>query len=95
MFPSTSAITFWQIELETELLDGETITCDDHVRLRHVVSRLYLSIDLQSLIVKLTADGNSSDTLFRFIPVVKVRMRTVLSLSNGTNNTPSFHFILS
>lgn len=71
--PSSSAITYWQLEKEKSLLDGSAIEWEDQCRLRHVTSRLYLMVDDES---RVTLSSNASDprTVFRIHPVVKVRI---------------------
>ena len=70
MYPSSSAITYWQLEKERGPLDGEEILWDDYLRIRHAVTRQYLSIDESNHNMKMRST-TSPDTLFRFTPVVK------------------------
>lgn len=70
LYPSTSAITYWQIESEFSVLNGQQIRWQTQVRLRHFVTRLYLKID-QDYRVGLTPEGRHPNTVFRFHPLMR------------------------
>lgn len=70
MYPSTSSITFWQLEKERCLIDGTEIQWDDYVRIRHVVRRHYLTVTQEGNL-NMTDDCMNPATLFRMHPVVK------------------------
>ncbi|XP_077987360.1 inositol 1,4,5-trisphosphate-gated calcium channel ITPR1-like [Glandiceps talaboti] len=72
LFPSTSAITYWQIEAEEGMMKGETMRWEQQCRLRHFSTRKYLSItgkgnDIQ---VILTDSASDPKTVFRLHPVI-------------------------
>ncbi|CAD5116200.1 DgyrCDS5116 [Dimorphilus gyrociliatus] len=70
LYPSTSAITYWQIESESSVLNGHSIRWQTQIRLRHFVTRLYLKID-QDNRVGLSVDGKHPNTVFRFHPLMR------------------------
>ncbi|XP_065834186.1 inositol 1,4,5-trisphosphate receptor type 3-like isoform X2 [Oscarella lobularis] len=67
LFPSTSAITYWQIELEKSSVTGEIIKWEQRCRLRHVCTRKYLC---------LTKEENS------VTPVTSIDVHYTLSLTD-------------
>ena len=46
--PSTSANTYWQIEKESDPLNGEPLSWDERCRIRHMPTRLYLAVESSS-----------------------------------------------
>ncbi|XP_053402419.1 inositol 1,4,5-trisphosphate receptor type 1-like isoform X7 [Mercenaria mercenaria] len=68
--PSTSGITYWQIEAEHSILDGDVLRWEQQIRLRHMLTRLYLCIDSRSE-VSLIADPADPRTVFRLHSVLK------------------------
>ncbi|XP_076449737.1 inositol 1,4,5-trisphosphate-gated calcium channel ITPR1-like isoform X2 [Babylonia areolata] len=70
--PSTSGITYWQIEAEHSILDGDVIRWEQQIRLRHMLTRQYLCIDAK-LDVSLVPDPTDPRTVFRLHSVLKER----------------------
>ncbi|CAL1526674.1 unnamed protein product [Lymnaea stagnalis] len=70
--PSTSGITYWQIEAEHSILDGDVLRWEQQIRLRHMLTRQYLSIDLNGDII-LTPESSDPRTVFRLHSVLKER----------------------
>lgn len=71
MFPSTSAITYWQIELLSSSIDGSILKKQQQCRLKHLCTRSYLKVD--NNIVTLTPKQNDPLTVFKLHPVIQVR----------------------
>ncbi|CAD5113406.1 DgyrCDS2578 [Dimorphilus gyrociliatus] len=69
LFPSTSAITYWQVELLSSNLDGSEVKWHQQCRLKHVCTRLYLLVNHES--VSLTKDANNPNTVFKLHPVIQ------------------------
>ncbi|XP_029657301.1 inositol 1,4,5-trisphosphate receptor-like, partial [Octopus sinensis] len=72
MSPSTSGNTYWQIESESSILDGEVLNWEQQIRLRHLATRQYLCINSKSE-VSLTTDQTDPRTVFRLHSVLKER----------------------
>ena len=72
IYPSTSAIVYWQLEKEHSIVDGKAVHWDDKIRLRHFVRRKYLTRD-SSGSLSLTSNPQDPNTLFALHPVVKTR----------------------
>ncbi|XP_071176008.1 inositol 1,4,5-trisphosphate-gated calcium channel ITPR2-like isoform X12 [Mytilus edulis] len=70
--PSSSGITYWQIEAEHSILDGDILRWEQQVRLRHMLTRQYLCID-SKLDVSLVPDPSDPRTVFRLHSVLKER----------------------
>ncbi|XP_064599288.1 inositol 1,4,5-trisphosphate receptor type 1-like [Liolophura sinensis] len=70
--PSTSGITYWQIEAEHSIIDGDVLHWEQQIRLRNMVTRQYLGID-SKMDVSLIADANDPRTVFRLHSVLKER----------------------
>ncbi|XP_062618413.1 inositol 1,4,5-trisphosphate receptor type 1-like [Saccostrea cucullata] len=70
--PSTSGITYWQIEAEHSILDGDILRWEQQVRLRHFLTRQYLCID-SKMDVSLVTDPSDPRTVFRLHSVLKER----------------------
>ncbi|KAK7114914.1 hypothetical protein V1264_000891 [Littorina saxatilis] len=70
--PSTSGITYWQIEAEHSILDGDVLRWEQQIRLRHMLTRQYLCIDAK-LDVSLVPDPTDPRTVFRLHSVLKER----------------------
>ncbi|KAL4234550.1 hypothetical protein ACF0H5_006191 [Mactra antiquata] len=68
--PSTSGITYWQIEAEHSILDGDVLRWEQQIRLRNLLTRQYLCIDSRSE-VSLIADPADPRTVFRLHSVLK------------------------
>ncbi|XP_065910466.1 inositol 1,4,5-trisphosphate-gated calcium channel ITPR1-like [Dysidea avara] len=76
--PSTSAITYWQIEKDNEPLNGQAVLWEEHCRLRHLPTRLYLAIVkdkdgcFQVTLKERDRSGKSDlDTVFRLTPLIQ------------------------
>ncbi|GFO23773.1 inositol 1,4,5-trisphosphate receptor type 1 [Plakobranchus ocellatus] len=70
--PSTSGITYWQIEAEHSILDCDVLRWEQQIRLRHLLTRQYLSMDV-NMEVALTPDSTDPRTVFRLHSVLKER----------------------
>ncbi|KAL3860316.1 hypothetical protein ACJMK2_010455, partial [Sinanodonta woodiana] len=70
--PSTSGITYWQIEAEHSILDGDVLRWEQQIRLRHMLTRHYLCIDSKTE-VSLITDPTDPRTVFRLHSVLKER----------------------
>ncbi|XP_062518427.1 inositol 1,4,5-trisphosphate receptor type 1-like isoform X2 [Corticium candelabrum] len=72
LLPSTSAITYWQIELESSPASGEVMRWEQRCRLRHVCTRQYLALlpGPGTSQVSLTTDTGLS-SVFRLFPVIQ------------------------
>ncbi|KAI6652753.1 hypothetical protein LOD99_4139 [Oopsacas minuta] len=73
--PSTSAITYWEIELARSPLSGDELKYDEPCRLKHLLTQRYLSIvtakdQLEMKLVKLSEDASGIDTCFVFKPFI-------------------------
>ncbi|XP_076109900.1 inositol 1,4,5-trisphosphate-gated calcium channel ITPR2-like isoform X1 [Mytilus galloprovincialis] len=68
--PTSSGITYWQIEAESSILNGDVIKWEQQIRLRHMTNRKYLSLD-NNLDVCLVDDNGDPRTVFRFHSVIK------------------------
>uniref|UniRef100_A0A1I8H777 Inositol 1,4,5-trisphosphate receptor n=1 Tax=Macrostomum lignano TaxID=282301 RepID=A0A1I8H777_9PLAT len=73
MHQSTSAITYWQIESEKTMLNGEVLTWDQQFRFRHATTRKYLCVfqDSGELLVSLSEDATDPHTVFKMHPVLQ------------------------
>nr|XP_006825393.1 PREDICTED: inositol 1,4,5-trisphosphate receptor type 1-like [Saccoglossus kowalevskii] len=72
LFPSTSAIVYWQIEAEEGMMKGETMRWEQQCRLRHFTTRKYLRLSGKGSDVQVTLTETASDpkTVFRLHPVI-------------------------
>ncbi|KAH9502988.1 hypothetical protein Btru_072533, partial [Bulinus truncatus] len=70
--PSTSGITYWQVEAEHSILDGDVLRWEQQIRLRHMLTRQYLSVDTNGDVL-LTPDPTDPRTVFRLHSVLKER----------------------
>ncbi|ESN99319.1 hypothetical protein HELRODRAFT_162842 [Helobdella robusta] len=70
LYPSTSGNTYWQIEGETSVLNGDVIRWEQQIRLRHMTTRQYLCIT-SARKVSLIDDWKDPRTVFRLHPVIK------------------------
>ncbi|XP_070537450.1 LOW QUALITY PROTEIN: inositol 1,4,5-trisphosphate-gated calcium channel ITPR3-like [Ptychodera flava] len=72
LFPSTSAIIYWQIEAEEGMMKGDTMRWEQQCRIRHFTTRKYLSITGKDTDMKVTLTDTASDpkTVFRMHPVI-------------------------
>nr|XP_006820066.1 PREDICTED: uncharacterized protein LOC100369931 [Saccoglossus kowalevskii] len=70
--PSTSAITYWQIEAAEGIMTGEVMRWKQPCRLRHLTTHKYLSLVVKGSGVEVTVtdDASGPDTIFKFHPVV-------------------------
>lgn len=72
MSPSSSGITYWEIEAESSILDGDIIHWEQQIRLRHLTTRQYLCIN-NKCEVCLTPEQTDPRTVFRLHSVLKER----------------------
>ncbi|XP_021341779.1 inositol 1,4,5-trisphosphate receptor type 2-like [Mizuhopecten yessoensis] len=70
--PPTSGNTFWQIEAESGILNGDILRWEQQVRLRHMTTRKYLCIDATKEI-SLTDESEDPRTVFRLYSVISER----------------------
>ncbi|KAK0061845.1 inositol 1 4 5-trisphosphate receptor type 2, partial [Biomphalaria pfeifferi] len=70
--PSTSGITYWQLEAEHSILHGDVLRWEQQIRLRHMLTRQYLSVDTNGDVL-LTPDPTDPRTVFRLHSVLKER----------------------
>ncbi|RUS87050.1 hypothetical protein EGW08_005203, partial [Elysia chlorotica] len=70
--PSSSGITYWQVEAEHSVLDGDVLHWEQQIRLRHLLTRQYLGMDT-NMKVTLTPDCADPRTVFRLHSVLKER----------------------
>ncbi|XP_064638087.1 inositol 1,4,5-trisphosphate receptor type 2-like isoform X2 [Lineus longissimus] len=70
LMPSTSGLTYWQVEAEDSILNGNVIRWGQQIRLRHMVTRRYLCVN-SDLEVDLTTDHRDPRAVFRLHPVKK------------------------
>ncbi|CAH1798283.1 unnamed protein product [Owenia fusiformis] len=70
LYPSSSGITYWQVEAEQSILKGDVLRWEQQIRFRHMTTRQYLSIT-PDLKVSLVTESNDPKTVFRLHPVIK------------------------
>ncbi|XP_035825085.1 inositol 1,4,5-trisphosphate receptor type 3 isoform X3 [Aplysia californica] len=70
--PSTSGITYWQVEAEHSIFDGDVLRWEQQIRLRHMLTRQYLCLN-SKMEVSLTSDATDPRTVFRLHSVLKER----------------------
>ncbi|ELU07682.1 hypothetical protein CAPTEDRAFT_189051 [Capitella teleta] len=72
VFPSTSAITYWQIEAKNSMFPGGFLQWETPVRFQHMITQLYLTVKKDGkYTLTLTDDRNDTGTVFKLYPVVK------------------------
>lgn len=72
--PPTSAVSYWQVEIDESPLSGRVIEWNQRIRLRHVTTRRYLALVEHlphEFSYDLLVDGNTPQCIFRFTPVLK------------------------
>lgn len=69
--PSSSSDNYWQVEKISDILSGEVILWKEQVRLRHLPSRKFLSLNEDNMFV-LTDDRDDPRTLLTFYPIAGV-----------------------
>ncbi|KAL4219957.1 hypothetical protein ACF0H5_020368 [Mactra antiquata] len=70
LFPSSSAVTYWQIELQEGCVAGGVLKWEQQCRLMHMCTRKYLCV-AQGGKVTLTSDHLDPKTVFRLHPVIR------------------------
>ncbi|XP_053404110.1 inositol 1,4,5-trisphosphate receptor type 2-like isoform X2 [Mercenaria mercenaria] len=70
LFPSSSAVTYWQIELQEGCVAGGVLKWEQQCRLMHMCTRKYLCV-AQGGKVSLTSDHLDPKTVFRLHPVIR------------------------
>ncbi|KAL8600024.1 hypothetical protein ACOMHN_057793 [Nucella lapillus] len=70
MFPSSSAITYWQIELQDGPVAGGILKWEQQCRIVHMCTRRYLAVSKKGD-VTLTTDNNDPATVFRLHAVIR------------------------
>jgi len=68
---STNANTFWQIEVEGEVMKGSPVAWDTNVRLKHMITRRYLQVKGGDLSLTEPKSTPTKHSVFRFSPLVK------------------------
>ncbi|WAR13356.1 ITPR1-like protein, partial [Mya arenaria] len=69
--PPTSGNSFWVIEAENSIFNGDILQWEQQVRLRHLTTRKYLCID-NSQEISLADDSEDPRTVFRLHSVINV-----------------------
>ncbi|XP_023930445.1 inositol 1,4,5-trisphosphate receptor type 3 [Lingula anatina] len=69
LYPSSSALTYWQVEAAESVIKGGVLKWEQQCRLKHMVTRKYLTVD-SNMKVTLTSDTDRR-TIFRLHPVIK------------------------
>ncbi|XP_070173454.1 inositol 1,4,5-trisphosphate-gated calcium channel ITPR3-like [Littorina saxatilis] len=70
LFPSSSAVTFWQIELEDGPVSGGILKWEQQCRIVHMCTRRYLAVSTSGG-VSLSTDNNDPSTVFRLHAVIR------------------------
>ncbi|XP_074650375.1 inositol 1,4,5-trisphosphate-gated calcium channel ITPR3-like [Tubulanus polymorphus] len=70
LLPSTSGLTYWQVEAEDNILNGNVLRWGQQIRLRHMVTRQYLCVNADHD-VDLTNNERDPRAVFRLHPVKK------------------------
>ncbi|XP_076454279.1 inositol 1,4,5-trisphosphate-gated calcium channel ITPR3-like isoform X3 [Babylonia areolata] len=70
LFPSSSAITYWQIELQEGPVAGGILKWEQQCRIVHMCTRRYLAVGKNGE-VSLTTDNNDPSTVFRLHAVIR------------------------
>ncbi|XP_033761182.1 inositol 1,4,5-trisphosphate receptor type 3-like isoform X6 [Pecten maximus] len=70
LFPSTSAVTYWQIELQDGPISGGILKWEQQCKIIHMCSRKYLTYTNEKK-VTLTSDHEDPRTVFRLHPVIR------------------------
>ncbi|OWF52185.1 Inositol 1,4,5-trisphosphate receptor type 3 [Mizuhopecten yessoensis] len=70
LFPSTSAVTYWQIELQDGPISGGILKWEQQCKIIHMCSRKYLTYTTEKK-VTLTSDHDDPRTVFRLHPVIR------------------------
>ena len=75
MLPPTSAVSFWQVEHESQPTSGAPIRWDANVRFKHIPTQLYLTLlpgsDPDEYGIGLTRSGTGVESVFSFLPIVR------------------------
>nr|XP_034327562.1 inositol 1,4,5-trisphosphate receptor type 2 isoform X16 [Crassostrea gigas] len=69
LFPSTSAVTYWQIELQEGPVQGGVLKWEQQCKIIHMCTRKYLTV--KDGHVTLTGDHRDPTTVFRLHPVIR------------------------
>ncbi|XP_062567417.1 inositol 1,4,5-trisphosphate receptor type 3-like isoform X1 [Saccostrea cucullata] len=69
LFPSTSAVTYWQIELQEGPVQGGVLKWEQQCKIIHMCTRKYLTV--KNGHVTLTSDHLDPTTVFRLHPVIR------------------------
>ncbi|XP_048744986.2 inositol 1,4,5-trisphosphate receptor type 2-like isoform X4 [Ostrea edulis] len=69
LFPSTSAVTYWQIELQEGPVQGGVLKWEQQCKIIHMCTRKYLTV--KDGHVTLTGDHLDPATVFRLHPVIR------------------------
>jgi hypothetical protein len=67
--PSTSALSYWQVESELSVLHGDILRWEHQFRFRHAPSRMYLCVDEPGAVC-LVKDSRDPRTVFKMQPVI-------------------------
>ncbi|KAK2186847.1 hypothetical protein NP493_187g03055 [Ridgeia piscesae] len=90
MFPSTSGIVYWELELESSAISGSVLRWGQQCRFRHMTTRHYLCVDANQN-VRLTKDHHDANAVFRLHPVVKqsdeIEFETYCRIEHVVTNT--------
>ncbi|KAK7486477.1 hypothetical protein BaRGS_00022278, partial [Batillaria attramentaria] len=70
LFPSSSAVTYWQIELQDGPVAGGILKWEQQCRIVHMCTRRYLAVSKKGD-VSLSDDNSDPSTVFRLHPVIR------------------------
>ncbi|KAK6195492.1 hypothetical protein SNE40_000911 [Patella caerulea] len=70
LFPSSSAVTYWQIELQEGSIAGGVLKWEQRCRIIHMCARKYLTVDIDGR-VTLTSDTSDPRTYFKLHAVIR------------------------
>lgn len=87
LLPPTSAVSFWQVELDDAPTSGAVVLWEMPVRFRHVTTQLYLTLDRDDpsgfpgagneAYIGLTKDPTDANSVFSMTAVIKERPEVV------------------
>ncbi|KAL3848254.1 hypothetical protein ACJMK2_019123, partial [Sinanodonta woodiana] len=88
MFPSSSAITYWEIELQESPVRGGALKWEQQCKLVHLCTRRYLSVD-QSGKVTLVSDQLDPRAVFCLHPMIRKYRSSQETKSQGSKSLSS------
>ena len=96
--PSTSSITYWEVELTRAPLSGDELKYDEPCRLKHLLTQRYLSVvkcandQYEIKLIMLADDKTGGDTCFVFRPFINegrelIEFESYARIYHPTTNT--------